>query len=212
MYIYFKINEFLKTTGGIMTGKLVALVGPSGVGKTTIISELVDKRKLFKRILFYTTRTRRWYETHGRDYWFVSDQEIKGMLATDLSLNESLLEFGGNLFAVSHSQINSIIEAGATALLELYITRVPEFKARYNENFIALFLRPPTIDILVKRLQNCRAHEKVFVRKRMEQTQSELNLAAGELKNYFDGFIDLPNCLEAASNQVEATIRRLADI
>ena len=45
----------------------------------------------------------------------------------------------------------------------------------------------------------------------MEQTQSELDLATGELKNCFDGFIDLPNCLEAASNQVEETIRRLTD-
>jgi len=193
-----------------MSGKLVAIVGPSGVGKTTIISELVDVKKVFERILFFTTRRKRWYETHGRDYWFISDSEMKNLLMVNQDLSESLLEFDGNSFAVSHSQINSAIETGRIALLELYITRVPEFKARYGENFIALFLSPPAIDILIKRLQNCRAHEKTFVEKRMQQTQAELDMATGELKSYFNEFVHLSTCLEIASNQVEETICRLA--
>ena len=135
-----------------MTGKLVAIVGPSGVGKTSIISVLVDVRKRYERILFLTTRPRRLYEVNGRDYLFVTEQEMDTLLISDLTLQESIVTIDRCRFAVSYLEIERLIATGRVGLIELYIDRLPEFKGRYGNNLVSLFLMPSSMDILSQRL------------------------------------------------------------
>lgn len=196
-----------------MAGKLVGIVGPSGVGKTTIISALVNRKKgigeKFERILNLTTRPRRWYEVSGRDYLFVSERQMLTMLAADPTLRDSMVQINGIFFTVSHQEIADLINSGSVGLLEMYITKVPEFKERYGDDFMTLYFFPPSIDVLAQRLRNNRLHDETFVVKRMIQTAKELDLACGQMNAFFDAFIELNPELAIAVRRVEQAITRL---
>jgi guanylate kinase len=188
-----------------MAGRLVGIVGPSGIGKTTIISELVDTKKKFARGLFYTTRSPRWYERNGRDYQFVARAELEALMASDNSVKESSIEIDGELYTISHRQIQSTVDAGRIVLLELFIGRVPEFRAKYSDRFRSLFLAPPNLEVLGERLRQGRVHDEAFVKRRLEQAQAELALVAGEFSRYFDRVIEMSGDLQADYEAVEAS-------
>ncbi|MFQ6055203.1 MAG: hypothetical protein ACE5KE_00435 [Methanosarcinales archaeon] len=192
-----------------MTGRLVAIVGPSGIGKTTIITVLVNREEGFERVPNITTRPRRWYEVDGRDYLFVSKEKMCALLTTDPTLGESMVQINGNLFTVSHCEIGHIINSGGIGLIELYIAKVPEFKEKYSDRFLSLYLLPPSLSVLAQRLKNYRLHNEAFVTKRMIQAERELNLACGKMKMCFDAFVELSPELPIAVYQVKQTIARL---
>lgn len=187
-------------------GKLVALVGPSGVGKTTIISNLVGPGQEYCRVLHYTTRPPRWYEKHGHDYRFVTDQRLNELLETDPSLSTSVVSVNGHRFALSYREIEDAIQANRICLIELFIERIPTIAQKFGPNYTGLFLMPTTLDVLAQRLKEYRGHDKQFIVRRMTQARRELDLGQGAMRPYFDRMLLLPDGLPESIDLVRSTI------
>ncbi len=148
---------------------IIIFSGPSGVGKSTIINELIKEKDLYFSIS-HTTREKRHNEIEGQDYFFVSRDEFKNLIKQDYFIEYE--KYGTDYYGTGNDQLEmkdtiTVLDVevnGATKLL------------RKNKNFIGIF-----IDIedeeLIKRLKE-RGHKQNFINKRMtlaEEQRSKVN-------------------------------------
>ncbi|MFT4042484.1 MAG: guanylate kinase [Gordonia sp. (in: high G+C Gram-positive bacteria)] len=132
-------------------GRLVVLVGPSAVGKSTVVSRVRD----FVPDLFFsvsaTTREPRPGEVDGRDYRFVSRTEFDRMIAADEFLEWADIHGGLQRSGTPVAPVDAALAAGKPVLLEVDLVGARNVVRRLPEA-ITVFLAPPSWDDLVARL------------------------------------------------------------
>ncbi len=169
---------------------IIIFSGPSGVGKSTIINELIKYKKLYFSIS-HTTREKRYNEIDGKDYYFVSNDKFNDLITDKFFIEYE--KYGTDYYGTGKDQLTNKNEItvldvevnGATKLLEL------------NPTFIGIF-----IDIddeeLVNRLIS-RGHNESFIEKRM-------NLAKDQRKQ-IDKFHYIVNNVD-----IDTTVKNILDI
>jgi guanylate kinase len=129
--------------------KLLMLVGPSGVGKGTIIKELKKIRSDIWLSVSATTRAARNGETHGVDYFFVSRAEFERMIQADELLEWA--EYAGNYYGTPAQPVQDQLKAGQLVVLEIEVAGARQVKQRLPEAIDVMVL-PPSLDALAERL------------------------------------------------------------
>lgn len=155
----------------IQEGKLVIVSGPSGVGKSTICREAIKQLKNVYLSVSITTRPRSQGETHGKDYWFVSEQEFQERINKGL-----LLEYAtvfGHLYGTPKDKIDEELKAGKTIILEIDVQGAKQAKIVYPDA-IMIFILPPSEKALAERM-NRRDREDT------EETEERLGEASSEI-------------------------------
>tara|TARA_B100001250_G_scaffold396458_1_gene402471 strand:- start:905 stop:1438 length:534 start_codon:yes stop_codon:yes gene_type:complete len=148
---------------------IIIFSGPSGVGKSTIINELIKEQELYFSIS-HTTREKRHNEIEGQDYFFVTSDQFKELISDDFFIEYE--KYGTDYYGTGKNQLenkNSIIVLdvevnGATTLLN------------NNENFVGIFIDIENEE-LIKRLKE-RGHDEIFINKRMalaNEQRSKIN-------------------------------------
>lgn len=134
-------------------GKMIIISGPSGVGKKTIIDQFIDKPELnLQYSISMTTRKQRPNEVNGKDYYFVSDEDFNK--AIDNNEMVEWAEFCHFKYGTKKSEVKRIIESNANVLVEVEVVGALEI-LRQNQNnpdLISIFIIPPSIEELEKRL------------------------------------------------------------
>ena len=131
-------------------GKLLVISGPSGVGKSTVISCLMSMMSNLEFSVSATTRAPRPGETEGVDYFFVSRERFNEMVA-----NNELLEhatFVGNSYGTPRSQVEARLAAGINVILDIEVQGAGQVKALMPEA-VTVFLAPPSLEALEARLR-----------------------------------------------------------
>jgi len=150
----------------------IVIAGPSGVGKSTLISKLMQEFPgEYGFSISHTTRQPRSGETNGVQYHFVSRDKMEKEIAEGKFIETA--EYSGNLYGTSIEAVQSIQSKGLTCLLDLDIQGVLSMKKK-NLNPRCLFIRPPSIDDLKLRLQ--KRGEK-NIQQRIEIAKRELEFA-----------------------------------
>ncbi len=175
-------------------GKLTIISGPSGVGKSTIAREVVNRLEEAYLSVSMTTRPRAPGEQDGREYWFVSQDEFRRRIEEGSFLEHA--EVFGNLYGTPRDKTDEALRAGKTVILEIDVQGARQAKAMYPQA-VMIFILPPSAKVLAERMGH-RGRESTEAAKR------RLNGASAEVAaawQYYDSMV-INDDLEQAVNEV----------
>ena len=151
--------------------KLIIITGPSGVGKGTIVKELLNKDKDIWLSVSATTRSPRMGEKNGENYYFISDEKFKDMIDKKEFLEWA--QFAGNYYGTPLSSVNEKIEMGFIVLLEIEVEGAKQIKEKFPEA-LSIFLLPPSKEELEKRIRNRGTEKEDAINKRLSRANFEI--------------------------------------
>jgi len=158
-------------------GKLVVVSGPSGVGKSTVVKEVLARFKgCLERSVSATTRQPRPGEQDGLHYYFLSDEEFHRRRAAGAFV-ESVEVFGqGYWYGTLWSEVRPSLEAGKWVLLEIDVEGAEDVLASYADT-VSIFIKPASAAELERRLRSRATESESAIERRLEVAQRELALA-----------------------------------
>ena len=151
--------------------KLIIITGPSGVGKGTVVKELLDKDKDIWLSVSATTRSPRMGEKNGENYYFITDEKFKDMIDKKEFLEWA--QFAGNYYGTPLSTVNEKIEMGFIVLLEIEVEGAKQIKEKFPEA-LSIFLLPPSKAELEKRIRNRGTEKEDAINKRLSRANFEI--------------------------------------
>ena len=151
--------------------KLIIITGPSGVGKGTVVKELLDRNKDIWLSISATTRNPRIGEKDGENYYFISDERFKDMIDKKEFLEWA--QFAGNYYGTPLSTVNEKIEKGFIVLLEIEVEGAKQIKEKFPEA-LSIFLLPPSKEELEKRIRNRGTEKEEAIDRRLSRANYEI--------------------------------------
>jgi len=138
---------------------IIIFSGPSGVGKSTIINELIKHKNLYFSIS-HTTRQKRHNEIEGSDYFFVSSDEFKKLIADNFFIEYE--QYGTDFYGTGKNQID---ESNNITVLDVEVNGASKL-LKDNKDFVGIFIDIEN-DELIRRLET-RGHNDLFIKQRMD--------------------------------------------
>ena len=152
--------------------KLIILTGPSGVGKGTVVKEILSKDKNIWLSVSATTREPREGEREGENYYFLNQEKFKEMIEKNLLLEWA--QFAGNYYGTPKSSVNEKINKGYTVLLEIEVEGAKQIKEKFP-NSLSIFLLPPDKAELERRIRNRGTEKEEVIKKRLSRANYEIS-------------------------------------
>ncbi len=161
----------------IMAGKVVILSAPSGSGKTTLARHLLSIEKLnFKFSVSATTRKKRDHEINGKDYFFFSQEEFKNSID-----NQDFIEYEkvyeDMYYGTLKSEVNNLI-VNHNIVFDVDVIGALSLKKYFKSLSISIFIKPPSIDILEKRLIDREKNDHSEIKERVGKAEIEMKKEA----------------------------------
>lgn len=165
------------------TGKLIIVAGPSGAGKGTIEKAIMEKFPDIHFSVSVTTRPRRDYEIEGEHYFFISkDAFLEKIKQDELVEWQEVYSKNGHLYGTLESYINNALNQGKHLLLDIDIKGGINVKKAYPEQSVSIFIEPPSLDALEKRLISRGTDSAEQIKIRLDRASEEMDL--GQLFDY----------------------------
>ena len=153
--------------------KLLIFSAPSGSGKTTVVNHLLSKMDDLEFSVSATTRKPRPGETHGKEYYFLEEEEFRSKVE-----NKEFLEheevYKGLIYGTLYSELERIWAQGKTVVFDVDVVGGLNIKKKYGDNALAVFLRPPSVEILMERLRKRSTEVEHQLQERIDKAQEEL--------------------------------------
>ncbi|MBQ0114476.1 MAG: guanylate kinase [Bacteroidales bacterium] len=157
------------------TGKLIIISAPSGTGKSTIIGSIIDDQRLALEFsISATTRQPRGQEKNGVDYYFITVEEFQKHISSD-DFAEYQEVYPGRYYGTLKSEISRINNAGKNVILDIDVLGGINVKKMYGAHALAVFIKPPSIEILRQRLTTRGTDSVEEIDKRISKAEFEIS-------------------------------------
>ncbi len=152
--------------------KLVIISGPSGCGKTTIAHKILELHPELMFSVSATTRNRRDFEVNGRDYYFITKKEFEEKIHGDelIEWEQIYSDYYGSL----KSEVEKAFSSSKSILFDVDVKGALSIKKKYPNHAVSIFIKPPSVDLLIERLKKRGTETNRTLTKRIERVSMEL--------------------------------------
>lgn len=159
-------------TNSFKKGTLFVISGPSGVGKGTLVAMLRKNHPEITMSVSATTRYPRPGEINGEHYFFLTKEDFQSRVDAGEFLEWA--EFSGNYYGTNKKFVENMIENGQNIILEIDVKGALQVKDKMT-GAVLIFIEPPSLEELQKRLFKRRTESEVEIQKRLAIVKSELD-------------------------------------
>lgn len=159
-----------------MSGKLIILSAPSGAGKTTLVKYLTDQDLNLAFSVSACSRRRRQHEIDGEDYYFISTNEFKDKIQKGEFVEWEEV-YPGHLYGTLKTEIERIWTQGLNVITDVDVIGGINIKKHYGNQALAIFIMPPSLSELEKRLRKRSTENIENLQERLNKAKAEINYA-----------------------------------
>lgn len=161
----------MKTTS--KEGKMFIFTAPSGAGKTTIVRHLLKTYDFLDFSISATTRDKREHEVDGKDYYFLTPEEFRAKVDNDEFIEwEEVYE--DQYYGTLKSEVDRVWESGKHIAFDIEVKGATNIKEMYGDKCHAIFIKPPSLEILIERLTNRKTESESSLKKRIARVKREM--------------------------------------
>lgn len=187
-----------------MTGKLIIISAPSGSGKSTIVRFLMEKDLNLEFSISATTRKPRGDEKNGKEYYFMTPEKFRKKISAG-DFIEWQEVYKDQLYGTLKEEIDRICNKGKNVIFDVDVKGGINLKNIFGNKAMAIFLMPPSISELRKRLSKRGIDTAEEIRTRVNKAREEMKLS-----DRFDHIV-INDMLEKAEKEVYDIIRNFID-
>ncbi len=186
-------------------GKCVICSAPSGAGKTTLVRHLLDRVPALAFSISATSRPRRANEVDGVDYHFMSPEAFREHIAQDAFVEWEEV-YPGRYYGTLRSEVERLWAAGRHIAFDVDVVGGLNLKARFGERALALFIQPPSLEVLAERQARRGTETPETLQVRVDKAAEEIKAAPR-----FDAVVvndDLDRACREAVDRVRSFLER----
>ena len=180
---------------------MIVISAPSGAGKTTIVKHLLEIPELELQFsISACSRLARAGEVEGKDYYFMSIDEFRSKIDEDYFVEWEEV-YHNNYYGTFKSEVERIWDEGKNIIFDLDVAGAMSIKRYYKEKVLSVYIQPPSVDELEKRLRIRNLDSEDGIRRRVKKAKYEMTYA-----RKFDKIV-LNENLETAKKETEQLVR-----
>lgn len=153
--------------------KVIIFSAPSGSGKTTVVNHLLQVIPELGFSVSATTRKPRAHEINGREYYFLETAEFEKKIKEHAFLEHEEV-YKGIYYGTLHAEVERLWKLGKTVIFDVDVAGGVHIKEKFADAALSIFLRPPSIEILMDRLRKRSTEVEHQLQMRIEKAHEEL--------------------------------------
>lgn len=158
-------------------GRCIIISAPSGAGKTTIVHHLMQQGLGLAFSVSATTRPMRANEQDGRDYHFLSVDDFQRRIESDAFVEWEEV-YPGGFYGTLRSEVDRIMKAGQHPIFDVDVEGGLNLKRHFADAALAIFIAPPSLEALEKRLRARGTETEANLAKRLAKARHEVEYAS----------------------------------
>jgi guanylate kinase len=151
-------------------GRLWVVAAPSGAGKTSLVRQLLERDPTLRFSISYTTRKPRSSEVHGRDYFFVSEQQFEEMLEQNAFLEHA--QVFDNWYGTGREHVAGLLADGYSVVLEIDWQGARQVRKAFPSQ--SVFILPPSVAELERRLRGRKTDSEQVIQRRLKDALADM--------------------------------------
>lgn len=155
---------------------MIIFSAPSGAGKTTVVRHLLDTMEELEFSVSATTRPMRPHEKNGRDYYFLSREDFQNKIEKQEFLEYEEV-YSGLFYGTLKAEVERIRSKGKSVIFDVDVQGGLNIKRYFGEEALAIFLSPPSVEVLRERLQGRKTESEEQLQQRLEKAAEEMTFA-----------------------------------